>query len=192
MGATSRCIGGIAHDGESVRLLNGGGHWDLAAPFQIGEIWDITYTSVTSLVPPHTEDVSVSEYQLVRSQQNLCAHLLKRVKPWEGSISEVFDGMLGYTASNNGFICERLGVPGHSTWFWLSDRDLTLRGDGKHYDYPQNNLPRGLSYVGEPEPLPILPAGTLLRVSLARWWKPGDAEPTFEERCYLQLSGWFL
>ena len=79
-----------------------------------------------------------------------------------------------------------------STGFWIPDRDLMLRADAKHYDYPDGCVARGLSYVGEPKPLPLLPAGTLIRVSLARWWKPDDAEPGFEERCYLQLSGWFV
>src|SRR5690606_4859208 len=97
-----------------------------------------------------------------------------------------------YTSNYNGYICQRRGVPAHSTWFWIPDRNLTLRTDGKHYDYFDGLLPRGLSYVGEPQPLPTLSAGTLLRVSLARWWKPENAEPAFEERCYLQLSGWFL
>jgi len=34
-----------------------------------------------------------------------------------------------------------------------------------------------------------IPADTLLRVSLARWW---DNEGRHEERCYLQLSGWYV
>lgn len=25
----------------------------------------------------------------------------------------------------------------------------------------------------------------------ARRWKPRDADPSFEERCYAQLSGWY-
>ena len=40
-------------------------------------------------------------------------------------------------------------------------------------------------------PIKVIPAGTLVRVSLARWWRPEDSEPNFEERCYLQLSGWY-
>jgi ATP-dependent DNA helicase RecQ len=37
----------------------------------------------------------------------------------------------------------------------------------------------------------VIPAGTLLRVSLAHWWRPAE-KPEEEERCYVQLSGWFL
>lgn len=192
MGSTTRCIGGISHDGRSVRLLIGnGGSWDTTAPFQIGQVWDIEYTPIQHFVAPHTEDVLVLNYRLLGAQANLRAYLLTRVHPWRGAINQLFGGALGYTSNGNGYVCERLGVPGHSTWFWIPDRDLTLRVDGKHYDYTAGHLPRGLSYVGEPPPLPILPAGTLVRVSLARWWKPEDADPEFEARCYLQLSGWF-
>ncbi len=188
-----RCIGGIAHNGKSVRLMRGADtYWDTSAPFQIGQIWDITYTPAESTIAPHTENVMVSQYQMAGNQSNLRAHLLARVEPWRGSINQIFGGMLGYTKDNNGFICQRLGVPGQSTWFWIPDRDLILRGDGKHYDYREGYLPRGLSYVGEPAALPAIPAGTLIRVSLATWWKQKEAAPDFEERCYLQLSGWFL
>ena len=192
MGGATRCIGGISHDGKSVRLLDSnGGHWNTMAPFQIGQIWNLAYTQVAAPVPPHTEDVLVSQYQLIGTQPNLRAHLLARVQPWQGSIDQVFAGALDFTSNGNGYVCQRCGVPAHSTWFWIPDRDLTLRADGKHYDYSDGNLSRGLSYVGEPQALPSLPAGALIRVSLARWWKPNDAAPDFEERCYLQLSGWF-
>jgi hypothetical protein len=195
MGGSSRCIGGISHDEKSVRLLtSAGGHWDTSAPFRIGQIWDIAYMPVAAAIRPHTEDVKISQYQLVGTEPNLRAHLLTRVTPWRGGIDQVFGGVLGYTGNNNGYVCRRLGVPAHSTWFWIPDRDLTLRSDGKHYDYPYGYgyQSRGLSYVGEPPALPTLPAGTLIRVSLARWWRPEDAEPDFEERCFLQLSGWYL
>jgi hypothetical protein len=151
----------------------------------------MTYTPAPAPIPPHTEDVLVSHYQLVGIKPNLRAHLLTRVTPWRGGIDQVFGGVLGYTSNNNGYVCERLGVPAHSTWFWIPNLDLALRDDGKHYDYPEGHQPRGLSYVGEIAAPPTLPGGTLIRVSLARWWKPDDAEPDLESRCYLQLSGWY-
>lgn len=46
-----------------------------------------------------------------------------------------------------------------------------------------------IKYVGFAEPINKIPAGTLVRVSLARWWRPTE---TSEERCYLQLSGWYV
>lgn len=54
-----------------------------------------------------------------------------------------------------------------------------------------NNYPyirRNIKFVGFQNPLDIIPAGTLIRVFLARWWaSPNDNE----RRCYLQLSGWY-
>jgi hypothetical protein len=193
MGGASRCIGGLAQDGRSIRLLTDtGGNWDNSAPFQVGQIWDVKFRSAASPTPPHTEDVLVSRYEPVGDQPNLRAHLLGCVAPWRGGIHQVFNGMLDYTVNNNGYVCQRRGVPPQSTGFWVPDQALSLRGDGKHYDYRGPHQTHGLSYVGEPPPPPKLAAGVLLRVSLARWWRPDDAEPEFEERCYLQLSGWFL
>ncbi len=188
-----RCIGGLAADGHSVRLVTATGeHWS-SPEFQVGQIWEVDFTPSTTPVPPHVEDVLVTAQGFVGVQPDLRGHLLSRVRaPWRGGIDQLFGGVVGYTGSGNGYVCARLGVPAHSTGYWLPDRDLVLRGDGKHYDYRDGVSNRGLSYVGEPPPAPILPAGTLVRVSLARWWKPDDAEPDFEERCYLQLSGWYV
>lgn len=192
MSGSSRCIGGLAADGTSLRLLQSNGHnWDTTAPFQVGEIWDIAYTAVQAPTPPHIEDVLVSSATPLGTQPTLRDHLLSRIQPWQGAITRIFDGCVRYTGNNNGYVSSSAGVPGQSTGYWIPDSDLTLRGDGRHYDYPGWLGQRGLSYVGEPQPPAVLPAGTLLRVSLARWWKPDDAGADFEERCYVQLSGWF-
>jgi len=192
MSSERRCIGGIADDNRSVRLLTASGdHWPSDASFRIGQIWDVDFQPVANLVVPHLEDVILTRKQHVGVQQHLRSHLLQMVTLWRGGIDLLFEGLLSYTGSNNGFVCERLGVPAQSTGFWIPDHDLVLRADGKHYDYRFGYMDRGLSYVGKPAALPVLPAGTLVRVSLARWWKPEDADPDFEVRCYLQLSGWY-
>lgn len=196
MAGDGRCIGGLADDGSSLRLLKyPGKNWDATAQFQIGQLWEIICAPIANRVPPHVEDVVVSSYKYVgavESDSPQLLHTLTRgISPWRGGINQIFDGFLGFTSSGNGYVCRRLGVPQQSTWFWISDKDLTLRGDGRHYDYPCGAFQkRGLSYVGEQAPLAVLPAGTLLRVSLARWWRPVDADG-LEDRCYLQLSGWF-
>lgn len=187
MSGASRCIGGLMQDGRSVRLMKPNGQWDTGSNFDIGDIWDIDVTSVGGLVHPHTEDVTVTKRVFVGQQQDMVAHLLSRIAPWRGGIDQVFGGWLGFTGSGNGYISHAKGVPNHSTWFWVPDNDLTLRDDGKHYDYPGH---KGMSYVGEPKAIPVIQAGTLVRLSLARWWRPQDIED-MEERCYLQLSGWF-
>lgn len=190
MHGNGRCIGGLLDDGSPVRLLRAPEqHWDNSAPFQIGDIWDLTLTPATIRPAPHTEDAVVSAQTFVGKEPNLRARILELTNPWTGGISKVFDGKLRFTGNNNGYISQS-GVPNHSTGFWIPDKDLSLRADGRHYDYPQFTFfRRGLSYVGEPAAVPNILKGTLVRVSLAGWWKPDDVD--IEERCYLQLSGWF-
>ena len=94
-------------------------------------------------------------------------YLLARVDPWDGGIDEIYDGLVEYTGNHNGYISHSTGLPDRSTWFWTPDQDLELREDGTHYDYVDGFLPKGLSYKGEPEAPSSIPAGTLVRVSLA-------------------------
>lgn len=191
MGEGARCIGGIASDGTSLRLMRSDGmQWDASVQIQVGQVWDLTYAPVANCIAPHVEDVLVSGGRYLRDLPNLSVRLLEGVNPWRGGADQLFDGLLRFTGNNNGYISRRVGVPTRSTGFWVPDRNLSLRSDGRHYDYPAGHgLSRGLAYVGEQAPPATLPANTLVRVSLARWWSPNDAD--VEERCYLQLSGWF-
>ncbi len=195
MSGASRCIGGIAEDGSSVRLLTStGDNHDTSAPFQIGQIWDLRYTPRPQLVPPHVEDVLVTarwHIEHIRDRTKLRAYVLERIAPWRGDIDQIFGGLVRYTGSGNGYVCERIGIPDRSAGFWIPDRDLHLRDDKKHYDCGTGFPRKGFSYVGETATIDRIPAGTLVRVSLARWWRPRDAESELEKRCYLQLSGWF-
>lgn len=43
-----------------------------------------------------------------------------------------------------------------------------------------------LKFVGFQEHVSRIQAGTIIRLSLANWW---DGQG--EDRCYLQLSGWY-
>ncbi|MGV3579473.1 dual OB domain-containing protein [Brevundimonas sp.] len=190
MAGSSRCIGGLLEDGTAVRLVSPNGQWTAAAPFQIGQAYEIVSTPLAQLTPPHTEDVVVQSYQLIGSEPNIKSKILSLVAPSEGNIGNVFGKTLKFTGNNNGYISQSGGVPKHSTEFWIPNQDLILRNDGKHYDYKGWILRRGLAYVGELQAIEAIPAGTLVRVSLARWWKPDDVD--IEERCYAQLSGWFV
>lgn len=194
---TQRCIGGLTAEGHSIRLLGpDGAYWDQSAPFQVGQTWDLTLQDVAAEAVriPHVEDAIVAGAQFVANDPDPRATILSRIVPWNGSTSALFGGHVKYTGNHNGYI-EESGLPDRSTWFWVPDRDLMFRSDGKHYDYPSRffNIasPQGLSYVGEPQAVATIPAGTLVRVSLAGWWRPDDADEGFPYRCYLQLSGWF-
>lgn len=191
MAGSARCIGGIASDGTSIRLLRPDGlQWDVSVGIRLGQVWDLTYTAASNRVPPHVEDVVVTAGRYLRDLPDASQRLREGILPWHGGVDQLFDGLVRFTGNDNGYICHRVGVPDRSTWFWVPDRDLILRSDGRHYDYPANHgMSRGLAYVGEQQTPPRLPANSLLRVSLARWWSPEDTD--IEERCYLQLSGWF-
>jgi ATP-dependent DNA helicase RecQ len=45
--------------------------------------------------------------------------------------------------------------------------------------------------VGFQEPIERIASGTIVRVSLAHWWRPKD-RPEDELRCHVQLSGWLI
>jgi ATP-dependent DNA helicase RecQ len=89
------------------------------------------------------------------------------------------------------FIAARSGLPSRSTQFWIPDQPFQMDCEGKRirYRYPTADGGRTLAFVGFQEPVEVIPPGTLVRVSLAHWWRPKD-KPEEELRCYVQLSGW--
>jgi len=184
------CVGGLDADNTSLRLYEKGWTYPPASsPYQVGQVWEMTLLARPSLQPPHLEDVAVTTARHLSTVRDLAASLRKRVVPWAGGVTALFEGKLRFTANSRGYI-EAPNLPSRSTGFWTPDRDLTHADiDGKAY-YRCGGYE--LSYVGVDQPIPTIPAGTLVRVSLARWWKPRDAAPDFPERCYLQLSGWYL
>lgn len=188
-GSSHRCIGGIAEDDRPVRLLTASGDYPAdSSPLRVGDIWELQLQAPQAVVRPHVENVQVGISRRIGPQHKLGDHLRSRVQPWRGGFSQLFGGLIRCTANGNGYVCKRIGVPDHSTGFWIPDRNLVLRQDGKHFDYGPSA--GGLSYVGERDPPKEISAGTLIRVSLATWWRPDGAEDC-EERCYLQLSEWY-
>jgi hypothetical protein len=142
-------------------------------------------------MPPHLEDVTVSAAKKLGTVDDLVGYITKRANPWTGAITELFDGKIQFTQNGAGYI-SKSDVSNRATGFWIPSKDLNLEQDerGKDGYYPKNDY-RHLSYVGTQDPFANINAGQLVRVSLARWWKPADADPDFEERCYAQLSGWY-
>jgi putative nucleic acid modification protein with dual OB domain len=95
-----------------------------------------------------------------------------------------------------GYISRSTGIPKSSTGYWLPNRPLTLtyRYEKPYYQikYDIYNDYQGtlsIPYVGFADPIQQIPVSALIRISLARWWIPTGIN---EERCYLQLSGWYL
>lgn len=194
------CIGGLSLDtNKSVRLLRSdGSNQPMNTLFDVGQVWELDFHRSSQITPPHVEDVFVTKEQYIGQQSNLRTFLIQRVQPWEGGPEKLFNGLLSIDHTK-GFISRRSGIPNCSTGYWLPDTELILTyRDNKPYyeiDYliriSNDSSRRTLSikYVGFSDPIPQIRVKCLVRVSLARWWTRSGVN---EERCYLQLSGWYL
>lgn len=192
--SNAACVGGVLANGRFVRLLNSNGYnQDSDTDINVGDVYTITFTERQDKKPPHVEDILVNTMTFKFSfdtTEKIVEYLKQKlkVKIWKGSPETLFDGKLQWTSSGSGYISESGDIPQHSVGFWIPNKDLT-RHDYKEkvrYRYPAIQW-RSITYVGFQEPIDKILAGTLTRVSLARWWSPNEEE----ERCYLQLSGWY-
>lgn len=192
------CVGGVTANGNFVRLLDEHGHHpDDSTNYEIRQVWDITYrkpNNPRSL--PHSEDVCVISKRLKVTLNEGIAMITfldkRKVNIYQGSISNLFEGKLQYTQNGAGFI-NRDNIPKNSVCFWIADKDITRSdyNDKIRYNYDDGSRRWGynISYVGFSAPVENIPQGTLIRMSLAHWWCPDDSD--VEDRCYLQLSGWY-
>lgn len=185
------CIGGVSNEGQYVRLFrNDGRYYTEEEDLAVGQIWDITYT-VPQNNPPHIEDIRVNKKTLHSEVGD--ARIVEIIDEldlpiWQGSPANLFNNKLKWTNAGSGYI-DRGDIPDHSVGFWRPDVDF------HRYEYEgkiryRNRFDEGwrhIKYVGFVEPIALIPAGTLLRVSLARWWTNQNTDM----RCYLQLSGWY-
>ena len=185
------CVGALTVDGTNVRLTEDPGSYFLPAdtPFEIGQVWEITYTQRQDIVPPHVEDVLIDSQEFSTTVPNLTHALTRLVRPWQGGVASLFDGKI-QGPTTNGSLYIQDNVPNQSVGFWIPDEDLTgsyTPGMSRfYYGYQSFRMP----YVGVAHPPPDrIAAGTLIRVSLARWYRPPDASHDFPDRCYLQISG---
>ena len=189
------CIGAITEEGESVRLIpfNEDPHDGANREYEIGDVWKISAEPVTNLISPHIENVVVYEKHQLGTANNLIDSIERLMPPKVGAPTELYEGLLQSTGSGAIYIAKQSGVPPYSTTFWQPDQPLIRDTERKNvrYRYPTEKGGCTLTFVGFQEPLEIIPAGTLVRVSLAHWRQPEDT-PDVEERCYAQLSGWFF
>lgn len=192
------CIGGITEIGESVRLipLNADPHDGANREYEIGDIWQITGESETSLIPPHNENFVVhSKSRLYRTEdtRELIGAIELLMPPETGNPRELYEGLLQTTGRGRLYIPVGDDVPPYSTTFWRSDLPLTRDTQDRRiwYRYPTENGGYTLTYVGFQESPETIPAGVLLRISLALRWRP-ETQPDAEERHYAQISGWFF
>ena len=189
------CIGGITTGGRSVRLIAADAAYNerVGREYEVGEVWEVTATPAIEIVPPHVENIVVHSKRKLRDAKRLESAICKFMAPRVGGPEVLYEGLTQATASGSLYITRHSGVPPYSTMFWQPDQALQRDDDGKRirYRYPTPHGGCTLTFVGFQEPIAIIPAGTLLRVSLAHWWRPDDY-PDQELRCHVQLSGWFV
>lgn len=187
------CVGGINESTcELIRLHNDrGGNLPLDAPYEIGDRWEmIVETAWNVRRAPHVEDKQTTP---IRKIENIGINgIINFIRSHNfngrlstGALGNTFNNCLKLLGSKNFINSEN--IPNFSTQFWIADCDLTYREIfGKHY-YMYNDI--RLKFVGFQPIIQRIPRGTIIRLSLANWWN-GDGSG--EDRCYLQLSGWYI
>lgn len=188
------CVGGLTLKGRYVRLLDENGNnqpenTDLIPK----QAWEIEFTERQNNEPPHIEDILVqSRIRKGSLKDNITIKDLiekRNIPIWRGNPDQLFDQLIQWTPSGSGYIDRNGGVPNHSVGFWISDKDLKRKDyNGIRYQYLSTVGWRSIKFKGLEEPVNIIPAGTLIRVSLARWVSFNEGE---EPKCWLQLSGWY-
>lgn len=192
--ANGVCVGAIDEaNGELIRVHNErGGNLTSDAPFQVGDRWQMNVERAWNARPfPHTEDKQTSSYHKI---ENIGIEGIKNYirthsfgpRMTNGSLAKTFEGKLHLGGGNN--YINRDNIPCFSTQFWISDQDLVhvinnYNNKETHY-YLYGDI--RIKFVGFQEHVARIVTGTIIRLSLANWWK-GQGE----ERCYLQLSGWY-
>lgn len=192
---SAACIGGLTFAGESVRLIaaDRDNNDHAGMEYEVGDVWDVQATPDPVLIPPHIENIIVHEKRRLPALDDLPAFVRQHMPPRVGGLEELFEGLTQANRQGSLYIANQTGLPSFSTMFWQPDQPLAMDVEGKRirYCYPAGDGGKKLTFVGFQEPLPELPTGTLLRVSLAHWWRPTD-RPDKELRCYVQLSGWLF
>lgn len=187
------CVGGIIEDtGQLIRIHGARGqNLGLDAPYEIGDVWLMDVERAWNVRPaPHTEDMQTIAFDKISNIGfsgiiNYVRNHVHELNVARGPIQNAFDGALHFDGNKN--YVNRNHVPNYSTQFWIPDQPLyRVESYGKFY-YRYNNV--RIKFVGLQETVAVIPAGSIVRISLANWW---DGDGSGEDRCYLQLSGWYL
>ncbi|MFR9546215.1 MAG: hypothetical protein SNJ29_11655 [Rikenellaceae bacterium] len=195
------CVGAIdLESSKSIRLLDRNGHHESIdiCEYNIYDAWEIDYVKHHGRLSPHNEDVAViSKKKIGVKNKNLSLRTIlinNKAKLFSGDLQSIFDGCLKCTQNGAMYINEE-NTPNYSTCFWISDKPMSINRFNNQIKYvyqdPLYRFGKQIKFVGLSNNIKdIIPANTLIRFSLAHWWKP-DNGGIIELRCYLQLSGIF-
>lgn len=186
------CVGAIDESScELIRIHNErGGNLSEDAPYEIGDRWEMDIEAAWNARPiPHVEDKQTSPIRKVNNVgingiiQFINNHFFGE-RLIRGDLSKTFEGCLKFQGYKN--YVNREDIPSFSTQFWVADSNLihVVSYDKHYYSYKGKRI----KFVGYQDIVDVIPAGTIIRLSLANWW---DGDGSGEDRCYLQLSGWY-
>lgn len=181
------CVGAYDVDRHrNIRLLNADGYGQPSTfPLNIGNVVTAQYRDRTNIEAPHTEDVLLQSYQPCADDQEVKNAFSENAPVIDGPLSNCFEGKL-FQPGHGAMAIRNNDVPDHSVCFWRPDNNLTLNNYGKYvYRIGFRNIQ--IQYVGFPEPIQMIPAETIVRLSLSRRWNVEGQEKI----CWLQLSGWY-
>jgi hypothetical protein len=189
------CVGGhdLDHSFRSLRLLTKGGmNLEEDDQIDVGEVWDLEYNNHSDPDPPHVEDVLVQKAKRVEclSPDKVRELILEHESPWRGSPSEIFDGTVAGTHTGRVYVPDDGQLPSRSTGYWIPDADLvkTLSYGKTRFLYLGDGELNAFSWAGVAEPPDRIAAGTLVRISLARWHDFDSAPAGY----YTQISDIYL
>ncbi len=188
------CVGAVdVENGRSIRLVpreRPEYHSWRSFDAPIGAVVALRCARPEWVEPPHVEDALVDQLKTVDRIDDLSEWIRNHCDVWTGDRSCMFGGAIRFTSRGKAFVQRGDPLPSGSVGFWELPADMAIQGGKEKARYVMGDRsPVDVPYVGLNEPIPVIPAGTLLRVSLSRWWRPDDA--SMPESCWLQLSGFF-
>lgn len=196
------CIGAVKVNqkegtGRCLRLLPARGtkyrSWPEFAP-RIGDVVRGRLSPWHQANPPHTEDHVLADGWEVAGKMKSARHFVaKFCEVWRGGREKLFGGTLSWSGAGGGRVPKGTRLPDASVGFWELPAKATkeLHNEKPKYRVGLDAHEVLLPFVGDDrDQLPeALPTGTIVRLSLSRWWQPPGHD---EDACWLQLSGFYL
>jgi len=186
------CVGGhdLDHGFRSLRLLTKAGmNIKEEVEIDVGDVVELDYADHPEPDPPHVEDVLVGQARRVEtlSVKDVRKLILENEVPWTGTPDAIFEGTVAATPNGRVHVPGDGPLPTRSTGYWVPDEKLVkyVSFQKSRFLYTGASELNAFTWAGMAEPPTRIPAGALVRVSLARWHDFASAPAGY----YAQISG---